>query len=309
MRERRALAEAAKSNHSSIESLLSVSSAQTIESVHANSERDRNRTFDPLLTAAGMMLGGGAMAMTGRPTATQQQLTASPTPVVDGMATFNFSPFSPFVPVTPASPSVGQLSAFAPYNSLSMGMFYPQQPVGAIADQAVQPQPQQQQQQQQKVSTAKQQRLLLQQQRQQLKQEQEHEQEAVATLASGGLDPHAASAFLFDFPKNGPAPFNPGHILHNKKPSGRVLAQMRCTGKAPRTIAAGGKSLASCFPEIALDWHPVLNGNVSPDQVAPKACRKVWWRCARNPTHEWAARIDNRTRRGQKCPFCTKINN
>jgi hypothetical protein len=56
-------------------------------------------------------------------------------------------------------------------------------------------------------------------------------------------------------------------------------------------------------PELAKQWHPEKNGNLTPDQVAPGSRRKVWWKCQKG--HEWAARIERRIR-GTGCPDCLR---
>ncbi len=92
---------------------------------------------------------------------------------------------------------------------------------------------------------------------------------------------------------------HPARVVMPTKVASRV-------SKPARVPVKSFKNLAVCYPHVAAEWHPTKNGSLIPSKIAPKACRKVWWRCARNPAHEWAARIDNRTRRGQKCPFCGK---
>ena len=59
--------------------------------------------------------------------------------------------------------------------------------------------------------------------------------------------------------------------------------------------------LAVADPELAAQWHPTKNGNLTPDMVAAESHRKIWWlgKCG----HEWSATIDSRTR-GMGCPFC-----
>ena len=56
-------------------------------------------------------------------------------------------------------------------------------------------------------------------------------------------------------------------------------------------------------PELAAEWHPTRNGDLTPDMVTAESHRKVWWlgKCG----HEWSATIDSRTR-GMGCPFCHK---
>ena len=64
----------------------------------------------------------------------------------------------------------------------------------------------------------------------------------------------------------------------------------------------GKTDLATVNPTLAAQWHPTLNGDLLPSQVAPRSHKKVWWRC---PTcgHEWTAMIANRSR-GTGCPQC-----
>jgi hypothetical protein len=63
-------------------------------------------------------------------------------------------------------------------------------------------------------------------------------------------------------------------------------------------------SLASRHPEIAAEWHPTKNGNLTPADVTAGSNRKVWWRCPKGPDHEWPASIAKRTGSGRGCPFC-----
>lgn len=63
----------------------------------------------------------------------------------------------------------------------------------------------------------------------------------------------------------------------------------------------GPYSLASENPELAAQWHPSRNGDLTPDDVRPKANRKVWWRCPSG--HEWQAQVANRAG-GAGCPHC-----
>ena len=78
-----------------------------------------------------------------------------------------------------------------------------------------------------------------------------------------------------------------------------------CTGSA----VTPGRSLRICFPEVAAEWHPTKNGDLTPETVKAKSGRKVYWQCATNPTHEWRAQIKNRTINGSKCPDCARENN
>ncbi|NOY92986.1 MAG: hypothetical protein GXP55_17520 [Deltaproteobacteria bacterium] len=73
-----------------------------------------------------------------------------------------------------------------------------------------------------------------------------------------------------------------------------------CSGRR----ATSTNSLAALFPQLASEWHPTRNGELTPTAVRPHSNRKVWWRCATNPEHEWPATICNRTGNGSRCPAC-----
>lgn len=73
-----------------------------------------------------------------------------------------------------------------------------------------------------------------------------------------------------------------------------------CTGKK----VANSNSLATLFPDVAKEWHPIKNGTLTPNDVASKSQIEVWWQCPVNKSHVYQSRIDQRTRRQSKCPIC-----
>ena len=64
------------------------------------------------------------------------------------------------------------------------------------------------------------------------------------------------------------------------------------------------KSLAETHPEVAKQWHPTLNGDLTPNNVTPGSNKKVWWKCDKEDDHEWESLICNRSS-GKNCPFCS----
>lgn len=62
-------------------------------------------------------------------------------------------------------------------------------------------------------------------------------------------------------------------------------------------------SLASLRPDIANQWHPTKNGDLSPDNVPCGSDKKVWWICTNDCKHIWKTTISNRTT-GRNCPYC-----
>lgn len=61
-------------------------------------------------------------------------------------------------------------------------------------------------------------------------------------------------------------------------------------------------SLANKFPSIAAQWHPTKNGALTPQKIAAKSGKIVWWQCAKE--HEWRAAVNDRTK-GNTCPTCS----
>ncbi|MDE2028557.1 MAG: zinc-ribbon domain-containing protein, partial [Candidatus Omnitrophica bacterium] len=55
-------------------------------------------------------------------------------------------------------------------------------------------------------------------------------------------------------------------------------------------------------PNLAAQWHPTKNGDSTPDKIAPKSNKRVWWLCKKG--HEWLTSPANRSR-GTGCPECS----
>ena len=70
-----------------------------------------------------------------------------------------------------------------------------------------------------------------------------------------------------------------------------------CAGKKVTTET----SLLALNPKLAHQWHPTMNGDLTPAQVPPSGSRVVWWQCEKG--HEWQSTINNRAK-GQGCPYC-----
>ena len=49
------------------------------------------------------------------------------------------------------------------------------------------------------------------------------------------------------------------------------------------------KPLAVTHPELAKQWHPTLNGDLTPFDVIPGTSKKVWWKCEKGDDYEWEA--------------------
>ncbi|MBR5177594.1 MAG: hypothetical protein IKW90_02180 [Lachnospiraceae bacterium] len=79
-------------------------------------------------------------------------------------------------------------------------------------------------------------------------------------------------------------------------------------GKNPLRVQCGVNDLATRCPEIAVEWHPIKNGSVTPDKVYCTSNKKAWWKC-RVCGHEWETVISVRTRMGCGCPKCKRKRN
>lgn len=84
----------------------------------------------------------------------------------------------------------------------------------------------------------------------------------------------------------------------NSRSSGRGCPV--CTG---RKVAEGFNDLASTYPALAAQWHPVKNGKLTPQDVTASSNRRVWWRCPLG--HEWQTAVYSRAQDLTDCPYCT----
>ena len=72
-----------------------------------------------------------------------------------------------------------------------------------------------------------------------------------------------------------------------------------CSG---RRVNPGLTDLATASPDLAAQWHPTKNGDLTPAMVTRGSKRKVWWLCSDG--HAWQTRVSNRTN-GTGCPTCS----
>lgn len=69
-------------------------------------------------------------------------------------------------------------------------------------------------------------------------------------------------------------------------------------------VLAGYNDLDTQLPDVAKEWHPMRNGELTPCDVVAKANKKVWWKCS-ICGKEWQSVIAKRAV-GQGCPVCAK---
>ena len=80
--------------------------------------------------------------------------------------------------------------------------------------------------------------------------------------------------------------------------SSRALRGSDCPYCAGNKALAGFNGLAAKAPDVAAQWHPTLNGNLTPEMVTPGSHRRVWWQCPLG--HTWKAFVYSRTG-AQRC--------
>lgn len=64
-------------------------------------------------------------------------------------------------------------------------------------------------------------------------------------------------------------------------------------------VYPGFQDLPTINPARAKQWHPTLNGGLTPENVTAGSFKKVWWTCSEN--HVWQSAV----REGGWCPYCS----
>ncbi len=88
--------------------------------------------------------------------------------------------------------------------------------------------------------------------------------------------------------------------------SARTMNNSGCPYCANRMVLSGFNDLATTQPKVAEQWHPTLNGTLTPEMVTAGSKKKVWWKCSEG--HVWKAVIYSRAA-SQKCgcPVCAGV--
>ena len=69
-------------------------------------------------------------------------------------------------------------------------------------------------------------------------------------------------------------------------------------------IIVKSNCLETLNPQLASEWHPTKNGEITPRDVSPGSNKKAWWKCSKASDHEWEAVIISR-HNGNGCPMCS----
>lgn len=83
----------------------------------------------------------------------------------------------------------------------------------------------------------------------------------------------------------------------------RTMRNSGCPYCSGKKVLRGFNDLATLRPDLAKQWHPTLNGNLTPEMVTVGAHRKIWWICPVG--HVWKAAVYSRTGpQSCGCPIC-----
>jgi len=85
------------------------------------------------------------------------------------------------------------------------------------------------------------------------------------------------------------------------------VSGQKCAVCSNRTLVRGVNDLATVCPQIAGEWHPEKNGELTPADIVYGSSEVVWWRCPENPDHVWKAKVYDRTANGHGCPYCKNL--
>jgi hypothetical protein len=80
--------------------------------------------------------------------------------------------------------------------------------------------------------------------------------------------------------------------------------QNRLKSKEKRCVCY--KSLAITHPELAKEWHPTKNGNLTPFNIRGWSRKEVWWYCIKCG-HEWKTSIMKRCQGYNSCFKCRSL--
>lgn len=97
----------------------------------------------------------------------------------------------------------------------------------------------------------------------------------------------------------------PEHGTYWMAPSARTALGHGCPVCAGKVIQIGKNDLGSTHPKVAAQWHPIKNGDLTPEKVTAGSNYKVFWIC-HDCGHEWQQSVCQRTETNLACPKCRR---
>lgn len=110
-------------------------------------------------------------------------------------------------------------------------------------------------------------------------------------LAGSGIDVHWRCAAK-------------GHP-YKSTPNSRTSSGTGCGYCSNQLVSPDINALSLTHELIARQWHPTLNGSLTPGDVVAGSERPVWWLCP-DEGHEYETAPVYRTKHGSECHYCTR---
>ena len=86
-------------------------------------------------------------------------------------------------------------------------------------------------------------------------------------------------------------------------PGNRTGRKSNCPCCAGKKVSVTN-SLLTLYPDVAKEWHPTKNGELTPESIVSQSHKKIWWKCPKGPDHEWKTTPNSRISKSQNCPIC-----
>ena len=95
-----------------------------------------------------------------------------------------------------------------------------------------------------------------------------------------------------------------GHEWKSRARTDRLSAGKGCPICRGLKVVEGINDLASQYPDLAAEWDPDKNGELSPTQVTVSTAKTIWWRCTEG--HSWRTSVNARAYGARGCPECAE---
>ena len=81
----------------------------------------------------------------------------------------------------------------------------------------------------------------------------------------------------------------------------RTYSNSDCPYCSGARVLSGYNDFQTLYPELAKEWDYELNGNTTPDLIAPQTHKKYWWKCEKG--HSYLMSGENKVK-GCGCQYC-----
>lgn len=88
-------------------------------------------------------------------------------------------------------------------------------------------------------------------------------------------------------------------------PNARTTSGIGCGYCSNQLVSAAINALSLTHPSTANEWHPSLNGSLTPNDIVAGSERPVWWVCP-DEGHAYETAPVYRTQHGSGCHYCTR---